>query len=222
MTARPQTALAAAMNRAGLNTAKARLYQLAIDALRKHRAAPDRGFSVFEQSAEDDPDLVREALAEFYQRRDAEMSGAGLTSSDNHTSRASARHDGGQGALENQTINAADANGVSPSRNDSHIKLAHPVREPSAAERSIAARIANTIAVSIMDTFKVRDGRSIGDVRYGELRRMMGANAREAAVIRQILDHADAPHDVRVRDVIKTEHLQRFVQRAAEIVDAAK
>jgi hypothetical protein len=207
MTARPQTAIAAALQRAGLNTASARLYQLAIDALRKGRAAADRGFSIFERGAEDDPDLVREALAEYYQRRDAEMSGAGHVSVDNHLTHADAR---------------TAANGSRPQEHSNHMLTARPVREPSAEDRAAASRVANSIALTIFDSFKVRDGRPIGDVRFGELKRMMSANAIEAAVIRQILEHGDAPHDARVRDLLKTEQLQRMIQRAAEIVDAAK
>lgn len=205
MTARPQTALGAAMVRAGINVTQTRLYQLALDTLRKHRLTRDRGFSAFERAVEDDPDLVREALLFYYERIESDMAGGQTVPVD-----------------QNPRAPAVSSNGAGHRAVATPITGARPVREPSPAELAVAARVANSLAVTVFDSFKVRDGRSIGDVRYGELRRMMSANAREAAVIQQIINHGDAPHDARVRDILKTEHLQRMIQRAVEIVDAAQ
>jgi hypothetical protein len=204
MSARPQTALGAALVRAGMNVTKTRLYQLALDTLRKHKGTKDRGFDVFENAVEDDPDLIREALLFYYARIDSDMSGG-------HTADVL------------QSITAAStANGTGPARTVTLPSHARPVREPSALDRAAAGKIAQTVALTAFDSFKVRDGRGIGDVRFGELKRMMTTNAREAAVIRQILDHGDSPHDMQVRQVIKRADLERMIQRAAEIVDAAR
>jgi hypothetical protein len=95
-----------------------------------------------------------------------------------------------------------------------------PVREPSAAQRKVGASVAKVLAVSVLDTFKVRDGRSIGDVRYGELDRLRSSNVHEAAVIKLIQKHAQADSNMRVRDVVKPDDLQRMIQKAAEVADA--
>lgn len=118
---------------------------------------------------------------------------------------ASQPHRGGEGQKEGATQNA----------------VAHPVREPSPAERSAASSIAKTVAITVLDTVKVRDGRAIGDIRYGELERLRGENAMEASLIRQIQRHATAPHDARVRDIVKVADLQKMIQRASEVADAA-
>ena len=58
-------------------------------------------------------------------------------------------------------------------------------------------RAANALAgPSIYDSLKVRDGTPIGDLPYRALPRMIGANAREAALLRLILNHVQ-PHDPR-------------------------
>jgi hypothetical protein len=84
-----------------------------------------------------------------------------------------------------------------------------------------AAAVAKSVALTILDTYRIRDGRAIGDVRFGELEHLRSANAMEASLIRQIQRHATASHDARVRDVVKAKDLQRMIQRAAEVADAA-
>lgn len=87
-------------------------------------------------------------------------------------------------------------------------------REAAFAEARIAAR-------SALDSFKVRDGRAIGDLILGELEGLRFDNAREASVIRQIQRHAgNATANQCVREVIKASDLDRFIQRAAEVADA--
>lgn len=99
--------------------------------------------------------------------------------------------------------------------------IARPAREPSPAQRAAAASVARTVAVTVLDTYRIRDGRAIGDVRFGELERLRSANAAEASLIRQIQRHATAGHDALVRDVVKADDLQRMIQKAAEVADAA-
>jgi hypothetical protein len=97
-----------------------------------------------------------------------------------------------------------------------------PAREPSAAAKRAMVEVRKAISVSIMDTFKVRDGRSIGEVRFGELEAMRGESARDAFLFRQLQKHAaNADPSARVRDVVKVETLQRMLQKSAELADAA-
>jgi len=211
------TALAAAFAKAGMNAAEARLRGLAADALKKHHRNIGRALPTFEAAIDDDPDLIRAALLHYLCRVDAEAV-AGQTSFDPQRSHAGDRHP----PLANQNSGAVAArNGAGHFGQDTPAFAARPVREPSPQERAIAGTAAARLALTILDTFRVRDGRPIGDVRYGELDRLRGLNAMEAAVIRQIQDHAKAPHDARVRDVVKATDLNRMIQKAAEIADAS-
>jgi hypothetical protein len=93
-------------------------------------------------------------------------------------------------------------------------------REPTLADRLAAIRNGRILAISVLDTFKIRDGRAIGDVRFGEVERLRAANAMEASIFEQIKSFAQAPHDARIRDVIKPKQFQRIQRRAEEAAEA--
>jgi len=95
-----------------------------------------------------------------------------------------------------------------------------PAREPSLADRVAARKAAERAAVTIMDTIRVRDGRALGDVAFGELRRMASTNRREAALFDLIRAHGTpASEFVRVREIVGIGELQRMMQKAAEVAD---
>lgn len=96
------------------------------------------------------------------------------------------------------------------------MSIAPPAREPSAAQRRTAGAIAKEVAATIFDTFKLRDGRAIGDVRYGELARLELSGLVEAEVVRAIRKRGVAPHDSQVRHIIKPAVLDRIVAKAKE------
>lgn len=94
-------------------------------------------------------------------------------------------------------------------------RSAAPVREPSPTERAASAKV---MRLTIFETFKLYDGhsvRSIGDFRRGELAAVRAMNLQHAAVIDQILGHARADSDQKVRAIVKEQDLQRFIQEAA-------
>jgi hypothetical protein len=96
-----------------------------------------------------------------------------------------------------------------------------PVREPSASQRKADLEARKVIRLTILDTHKIRDGRAIGDVRYGEIEQLRAANAVEASIFRQIqrrIGYAD--HDCKLRDLLKPEDFNAIKQKAAEISDA--
>lgn len=100
------------------------------------------------------------------------------------------------------------------------------VDAPSSRPQSItdvraAAKAAQHIARTVFDSFKVRDGRAIGDVTFGEIERLRASNSQEAAVLRQIQRHIQASPETRIRDAVKESDLERFIQRGAEVADAA-
>lgn len=114
------------------------------------------------------------------------------------------------------TANGAGQHNVAP-----RTMGARAAREPSAQERAASGAVARTVAITVLDTYRIRDGRCIGDVSYGEIERLRTANASEAAVFDQILKHVtSADHAAKVRDLIKVKDLQRFIQNAARLADA--
>lgn len=97
-----------------------------------------------------------------------------------------------------------------------------PSREPSPQQRRAAADVRNVVSLTVLDTFKIRDGRAIGDVRFGEIKRLRTANAAEASIFQQIEErYAHAEHDSKLRDLLTVKIFQRMQQRAAEVADAS-
>ncbi|WBU27511.1 hypothetical protein OOZ54_12485 [Rhodopseudomonas palustris] len=98
---------------------------------------------------------------------------------------------------------------------------ASPVREPSASQRLAVRNLNKVVELSLLDTLKVRDGRAIGDVRFGEIETMRMANAMEASIFRQIQrKYAFAAHDTKLRELLSADELNQMKQRAAEVADA--
>lgn len=96
-----------------------------------------------------------------------------------------------------------------------------PVREPSKAQRKAAKAVRGEVALTILDTHKIRDGRAIGDVLFGEIETLRIANAMEASIFRQIQRrYAFAAPDTKLRDIVKPEDLNAIKQKAAEVADA--
>lgn len=102
------------------------------------------------------------------------------------------------------------------------VKAKNALPRPVSSSYITAAKDgAKVIALTVLDSYKVRDGRSIGDVTFRELERLRMDNTREAAVIRLILRHAPTSGgDTKVRDAVNTEVMERIIQRAAELADA--
>jgi hypothetical protein len=100
--------------------------------------------------------------------------------------------------------------------------MTHVPRPIPPAYLAAARKEAKAIARTVLDSFKVRDGRAIGDLAFHEIEALRAANVREASVFRQIQKHvANADPWARVRDLIKAEDLERMIQRAAEVSDAS-
>jgi hypothetical protein len=87
-------------------------------------------------------------------------------------------------------------------------------RGPSTAARQAALKVAQKAAETVLDSFKIRDGRAIGDVSWGELERLHAANTKEANVIRALLNHAQADSSAYVRDVVRASDLERMIKNA--------
>jgi hypothetical protein len=86
-----------------------------------------------------------------------------------------------------------------------------------------ARKGAQHIALTVLDSFKVRDGRAIGDLPWSGLNRLIGMNTREASVLRMVRDNIGgmpADPNTPLRDLIEAEELERIIQKAAELQDA--
>lgn len=95
------------------------------------------------------------------------------------------------------------------------------LREPSEADRRASLVVHSAVAMTIMDTLKI-DGRAIGDWTLDEARSVGKEKIRHGYILQSVAQHyANAPGNVRVRDLIKVSDLQRMVQKAAETADAA-
>lgn len=98
---------------------------------------------------------------------------------------------------------------------------AMPSARPQSAARVIARAEAAGAVRTLYDSYTVQ-GRPIGDIRFYEIEQLRSASAQEAAVLRQIQRHCqpESPGQL-VRDALKLSDLERFVQRGAEVADAA-
>lgn len=197
---RTETLIASKMRKAGINTNEYLLRQIAHEVLTKTHGNVQRGLAPFAKQLSEQLDVLAFALAPVLDRFAKEMSGHVMD--------------------EAQVSFAAQANGPGQRKPAPQAIRAQPVREPSAAQRAASAAVAAKI--SILDTYKVWDGRGIGDVNYGEAERFRNRSAMDASIWRQIQRaHPNAPHDMKIRDIVKTDEFQRMLQRAAEVADAA-
>jgi hypothetical protein len=118
---------------------------------------------------------------------------------------------------------SSQANGSGQSENAlvRPLRSATPAREPSAADIASMERIKGQVADTIFDTFKMRDGRKIGDVRYGELLRLETTDKVEAEILKRIRERGSAAHDTPVRLLIKPKLLATIIRNAKEKYHAA-
>lgn len=72
---------------------------------------------------------------------------------------------------------------------------------------------------SVMDTFRLADGRPVGDVCWGEINGLIVANGREGRVLRAIRMHiAEAPGDALVRDIVRASVIEAALAEVPENV----
>jgi hypothetical protein len=90
---------------------------------------------------------------------------------------------------------------------------------PGHARRGAAAihAVQATMAKSLLDTFRVRDGRVIGNLMLRDLPDLVASNRKEAAILERVRNHSanGAPHQL-VREIISDESLKRFISEAEE------
>lgn len=233
-----ETAMAGAMKKAGLDTLDFELRRMAQAALDTNegylwRALPTFRKLLVESGRAGLLELaLRPYLEEFASHpsyethavpaRDAAGTGQPLGETRHNPVHPGRDNSTGQSANANRSALArGNASGAGQNPAETQVPSARPVRDPSPGSLKAAAAVAQKIARTLLDDYKVRDGRSIGDVRFGELDGLWTASYEEAFVLRQIKrKYAHAAHDAKVRDLIKADELKLMKQRAAELAEA--
>lgn len=195
---KPETAISAAAARAGMNMTETRLRGITDDVFKKFHGNAERALPTFWRMLRDDAECGQLAVTSFLRRAFDEKAGNKLRCA---------------------ATSNSDRGGAGPYSDGSQKLSAAPCREPSANDREAARNAAHKITLTVFDSFKVRDGRGIGDVRWGQLATLRGADMMSAAVIDLLMKHTKAPHDMLVRDVVKMCDLQCMIQKAAETAD---
>jgi len=94
---------------------------------------------------------------------------------------------------------------------------ARPVVKPKPSFRTLAvsSRVEHVARRTIIDTFKVRDGRALGDLLWRELTVLARENEAEGRVLRAIAGHvANADPEAKVRTIVKAETVDAIVKEA--------
>lgn len=234
------TSLAAALLRAGYPVDGSRLAAAAATILAKHGNTP-KALAAFEEVVQSDRALLRALAADYLNDRALDMSGEALRGGANlelpdnrHSASAPAAHPHDDDAGHSRRARSGQEDPAPSSlpvpSGGGHVKDAtrrladaSPARK-SNPPRGLAAiaSVQQTMARSILDTFKLRDGRALGDVQWSELLHIAAANDRESRVLRAVYGYA---HNVdpssRVRDVVRPAFVEDAIKSAEAAHDAA-
>lgn len=220
-----ETAIAAAMSRAGLNTTEAHLRMIATDAMKKHHGNIERAIKTFEKEIDGDRDLIREALA-FYLSRfrlpeadqfiaDAQMG---------HVGDRQTNGDGrGHPPLANQNSGAASSlrDGVGQDADATRQNFARPVREPSAQERAAEIAARTKAAVNVFDRELTHTGRRWGNVYYRELDSMADDGQVALAIKIHIGSLRGDDRNKTIRDLMTPREFSGVMRKAGRSAHAA-
>ncbi len=123
----------------------------------------------------------------------------------------------GQGKIASGRRPIASGGGQKSSVSHDLIAGAHPAREPSAGQRDAAAKVAKTIAITVLDTTKTADGKRWGDVIFYELGGMLRDGAIAKMVRYQLGEVPVELRDRRLRELITPDDFKSVLIRAARI-----
>lgn len=214
---RHETAIGAALERANVDTSSARLFSLATKLIRDAGGdpglAPALTVNRFLMSVLDDNAMVRALALAYLRDRAADMKGVPKPERDG----------GGQGDNGHHLDVAKPfRNGASHGAQAHHPLLARPVVEPTSIQKSAAASVKLKMSQTVLDTYKVRDGRAIGDLYFMDIPALRAENAQEEFVLRQIERcAANVAPNTRVRDVVKSKDLEVMIERAKDVANAS-
>jgi hypothetical protein len=188
-TARTETAISAALAKAGANTTEYRLRMLATDALHKHHSHIERAAKTLERSVDGDAALIFEALRIVVQRY--ALPANGQTFRDTQPIPAGGRQPDGDdrdlGSSETQpnVVTSSPGDGAGLSYIETHAASARPVVEPSPQQRAAETRVRATIALNVFDRELTRTGQLWGNVQYCDLENF----AEDGELARAVKNH---------------------------------
>lgn len=192
--------------------APARLFTLAVNLLRRH--GDETACRELQAAVQADTELLAALCAEYLKARAADMAGTSLplsghvTPADEATIGAPPQRQRGGGA--GQYAGARPASKTLPS-------------PTSPSYLAAARREGPRLFTTALDSVKVRDGRAIGDVPWSGIERLIGANSREAHLLRLVRDHiggTPADPNAPIRTLIDADTFARLHQQSAERSDA--
>lgn len=77
-------------------------------------------------------------------------------------------------------------------------------------------------AVSILQTYRIRDGRVLGTLRYGELPRLIERGAKEDWLLMKLYQSGQAPADMIVADMVKDELVETLLSQEPDMEELKK
>lgn len=235
------TALAAALNKAGVNTDQARLWRTVCDFLaetkgNEHLAAGKLASAIhhdmglrFEVSR-----IVTAQINADRNRFSPKGEASGQLARDTHVAAAARKVEGegdqdmsaGYGQARPISSPSSEHDGKGHPSDDAQHTTARPVvPSPQSAKtieavRKARSEAAKLITLTVLDTDRLMNGDIIGRIKWGSLPRLRARSAYEAALLQLIINHGVADPHAEVRDVLKVEVYQRMKQKAAEIANA--
>lgn len=236
------TAIGAAFRRAGYDTGSQRLYAEATKALNGNTKAPWAAIDPFQQAIENDPEILaalvkwdrpafEKMCLDFLRFAAGDMSGGEAVAAGRGAPDAPRRPAGGQtpsdGAEPSSEVRAGG--GRTPHDDRPHGAPAR-ANSPSLAKAPRGAKAISAVQgvmKTALDSFTIRDGRAIGDVRIVEIPLLAEQNEREAFVFLEIKKRVDAfAKDVdiewKIRDFIKPDDLKGIIDEYTNIRKAVK
>jgi hypothetical protein len=136
--------------------------------------------------------------------------------------------DGGEGQARNArmgqrfsapSLSTPKARGEDQSGYASHGHHAAVPREPSPEHKAAMSKVVRHL--SIFDTFKISDGRTLQHVWSDEWEKLRGNGFREGWLFDQLIKHCTPTVPMRTSECITEDVLKRMIQKAAEMADAA-
>lgn len=201
-----ETALGAAFKRANAETSYMQVYAEAAKLLRA-AGAPDKRDAApavlndFLATITADKDRLRGCALGFLQFVAMDMKGgdAGHSDVDAHGMGASAP--------------PPDRDGTDHSGYAVQASTVRPAREPSTSQKQAAGSVRRLMAESVLQTFKVRDGRAIAKVWRSEISDMIGENWRENAILGRVRDikPPNGANDGRIGDYVTDVQMKRIM-----------
>ncbi len=201
------------------DTPEEQLADLASAALDEH-GSPTAALTQFAMQVYANPLLVRALALLYLQER------AGQGSGDTPMHGARTGEAAGQTVRDTQVAGAGASSffsgrGVGHNRHANHTSIARPGPEPSAAYLRAQERIKMRNAQTILDTYKVSDGRAIGNVLFCEIPKLRRHSLREAYILDQLQGYVANPtSNHRIRDIIKAADLDALIREADRVTNA--